>query len=88
VPVSLDIEGSIPLAISRALAVAALLSLFGTFTFDVYVRPRATGGMQARDVERVGTAMLKTARLSAVAAALALLAWMLGQSDDMAGATG
>ncbi len=81
-----DIDGGVLLALTRAVAVAALLSLFGTLTFRSFVVPRAFARMPVELVEACNLRLLRLSQSSLVASLLGLLAWLVAQSADMADA--
>lgn len=73
------IEGGWPLAFARSLAVAALLSAFGSQVFGRWVLPRVAGPVGCRDSLQAVT------RRSLAGAALLLPAWAFVQAADLAG---
>lgn len=77
------IEGGLPLALTRDLAVAALLSAFGCLVFSAAVLPRAAAGAPdaAASTERLDA----LARRSLGAALGLLAAWLVVQTADLAG---
>ncbi len=77
-----DIDGGIMPALARGLAVAALLSAFGSLVFQVFVLPRVPA--EAARCCKPGQAALT--RWSLAAALAGLLAWLVAESGDMAGA--
>ena len=81
-----DIDGGILLASARGATVAALLSVFGTLVFRVFVAPRALAGMPEDVLGSVRHRLLRLTQASLVAVGLGLLAWLVAQSADMAGA--
>ena len=81
------IDGGLLLAVTRAVAVAALLSLFGTLVFRIVVMRRCFGAMPADVASLVKRRLLILTQLGAAASVLGCLAWLVMQSADMAGAT-
>ena len=81
-----DIDGGILLALTRGVAVAALLSIFGSLTFRVFVAPRVFDRMPAEAARPVKLRLLRLTQLGMVAALLGLSAWLVAQSADMASA--
>ncbi len=82
-----DIDGGILLALTRGTAVVALLSVFGSLAFRVFVAPKVFDRMAAGDIASVKRRLLRLTRSALTAAVLGLCAWLVAQSADMAGAT-
>jgi putative copper export protein/mono/diheme cytochrome c family protein len=81
-----DPDGGILLALVRGVAVAALLSAFGTVVFRSVVAPRAFDRMPDAAAAAIERRLLWVAQLSIVAGLLGLLAWLALQAADMADA--
>ena len=77
------VEGGLLPAVTRGLAVAALLSAFGCMVFRVAVLPRAAAG--ARDAADSIGRLDGLARRSLGAALGLLAAWLVAQSAELAG---
>lgn len=77
------IEGGLPLALTRGLAVAALLSAFGCLVFRAAVLPRAAAG--APDAAASAGQLDALARRSLGTALGLLAAWLVVQTADLAG---
>ena len=82
-----DIDGGLLLAVTRAVTVAALLSLFGTLVFRVFVVRRCFAGVPAEVAVLVKRRLLVLTQVAVGVAALGCLVWLLAQSADMADAT-
>ena len=82
-----DIDGGILLALTRGVAVAALLSVFGSLVFRAFVASRVFNQMPAELVASVKHRLLRLTQSGLVVAVLGLLAWLLAQTADMASAT-
>ena len=80
------IDGGLVLASARGVWVAALLSVFGTLAFRVFVVPRTVGQMPPAVAARVQHRLLVLTQLGVAAALLANLAWLGLQSADMSDA--
>ena len=84
---TLDPEGGLLLPAIRALAVAAMLSAFGTRAFAAYVMPRTAEKLLPDAARRIDRALRRLARLSFAVALLVLPVWLVAEGVDMAGAT-
>ena len=82
---SFDIDGGLLLVAARGVSVAALLSLFGTLVFRVFVGPRIFDRMQADVASVVKRHLLILTQSGAAVAVLGCVAWLAVQSADMAG---
>ena len=82
------IEGGLLLVLARGASVAALLSVFGTAVFSVLVAPKALARATPEVSARIGAALLAMARLGLLMALASMLAWLVLQAVDMAGAHG
>ena len=82
-----DPEGGLPLTLARGLAVAGLLSLFGTLVFARVVASRALAGADGDTAARVARRLTGLARVSALAGLLGAGLWLVTQTADMAGAS-
>ena len=83
---SFDIDGSWLLTAMRGVSVAALLSVFGTLVFRVFVVTRCFGQMPAPAVDAVTCRLLRITQASIAAGMVAMLAWLALQTADMADA--
>jgi putative copper export protein/mono/diheme cytochrome c family protein len=81
-----DIDGGLGLALVRSVSVAALLSVFGTLVFQVFVAPRADVRMAPDTAVRIQRQLLRTSQISVATGIVAILAWLLMQAADMASA--
>ncbi len=81
-----DIDGGLLLALTRGVAVAALLSTFGSLVFHAIVLPKVIDRMPPEVAQRVGQHLLRLTQCSLVAGLIGLLAWLVAQSADMASA--
>ncbi len=79
-------EGGAILVLARSLAVGALLSVFGTLVFRVWVAPRALARMDDAAAVRVGRVLLWLTRCGFALAVAAMLVWVVAQAADMASA--
>ncbi len=81
-----DTLGGLMLPLARGLAVAALLAVFGSLVFRVFVIPRTVGAMPEDSAAVVRGSLLRFTRLGVAAGLLGYVAWLALQSADMAGA--
>ncbi len=81
-----DIDGGILLALTRGVAVAALLSTFGSLVFRSFVMPRVVDRMPSDMACCVTSRLLRLTQCGLVASVLGLLAWLAAESATMAGA--
>jgi putative copper export protein/mono/diheme cytochrome c family protein len=80
------IDGGILLALTRGVAVAALLSVFGSLTFRVFVATRVFDRMPAEVTVYVNLRLRRLTQFGMVAALFGLSAWLVAQSADMVSA--
>ena len=83
---SFDIEGGLWLPLVRSLAVAALLSAFGTLLFRLYCGTRAFRQMSAQTAEPIKAQLLRLSRASVAVSVVGFAVWLLLQAADMASA--
>ena len=83
---SFAIEGGLLLPLVRSLAVAALLSAFGTLLFRLYCGTRAFRHMPDDVAARVRWQLLQLTRTSVGVSVAGFAVWLLVQSADMASA--
>ncbi len=81
-----DLQGGAPLAIVRGIAVAGLLSTSGTLAFRNLVLPKAFVRAPADLAVSVKRRLLVLAQASVAVTLLALLAWLVFESANMADA--
>ncbi len=79
-----DLQGGAPLAIARGAAVAGLLSTFGTLAFCNLVLPKAFARAPAELAAFVRQRLLLLAQASVAATILAIMAWLVLESANMA----
>ena len=84
---SFEIDGNLLLTSMRGVSVAALLSVFGTLVFRVFVISRCFRRMPAPSTNAVKHRLLRITQASLAASVVAMLAWLVLQATDMAGAT-
>lgn len=84
---SFDIEGGVLLALARGVSVAALLSVLGTLTFRTFVAPRVLGRMPHATADRIARRLLRMARIGVAIGIVAIIAWLVLQTADIASAT-
>ncbi len=81
-----DLQGGAPLAVARGVAVAGLLSVFGTLAFRNLVVPRAFARARAELTVLVKRRLIVLAQASVAVAILATLAWLVIEAANMADA--
>ena len=72
-------------SIARAVSVAALLCVFGISTFRVFVAARVVGRMPAAE-DPFERRLCRATRVAAAGGVAGLMAWLVVQTGDMAGA--
>ena len=81
-----DLQGGLPLAVARAATVTALLSLFGTQTFQTLVAPKAYARMAPREIGVTRRRLHNLTLISLLGAALATAVWLVLESGHFADA--
>ncbi len=81
-----DLQGGASLAIARGIAVAGLLSVFGTLAFRNLVLPKALARARAELAAAIKRRLVLLAQASVAATFAATLAWLVVESANMADA--
>jgi putative copper resistance protein D len=81
-------DGGPVLVLARGLAVAFILSVAGTATFRTVVLPRAVGRMTPEIAYRIDRNLARWLRVSALGAALGLMAWFIALTANLASPRG
>jgi putative copper resistance protein D len=81
-------DGGPALVLARGLAVAFILSVAGTATFRAVVLPRALVRMTPGVAGRIERALARWLRVSALGAALGLMAWFIALTANLASPQG
>ncbi|HTZ71019.1 MAG TPA: CopD family protein, partial [Acetobacteraceae bacterium] len=81
-----DLQGGFSLVLARGISVGALLSLFGALIFGAVIAPRAYVAMASDEIAVSQRRLRAVAAVSAAIGLLALLAWLILQSADLAAA--
>lgn len=79
-------EGGLLLSLARAASVAGQLSLFGVLAFRTLVAPRVFRHASGTVVAQTRQLLLRLAQISAGAAVIGLILWLVLQTADMADA--
>ena len=86
-PVPFEVDGGLIAPVVRFAAVAALLSLFGTLMFRVFVLPKAAHAIPEPAANSLGRSLNRLTWCSLAAAAAGLALWLLWQAGEMASAS-
>lgn len=82
------LQGGLPLVLARAVFVAGLLSLCGSFVFRVVVAPKVFARLSAAQGARVERALFRLAWASFGVAAIGIAIWTFLQTAAIAGVSG
>jgi len=82
------LQGGLPLVLARAVFVAALLSMNGTFVFRALIAPKVFAQMSPVLVAPIERALFRLAWISLAVAGVGIGVWIFLQAADIAGVTG